>query len=366
MDEQSRLENAAYSGATNAGGAAANELTPSYRLFDSTSIALATFLGSPVAGAGLMALNYRRMGRGSNAVSAFIGGVAVTAAAIGFGYWIPQYAGGAVAIVLVVAVKNCAKALQGDAVEEHVRNGGKLASRWIASGLGLAMLALIFAGVFMVVLAREPGSKIVVGSRDDIYYSAAATKQDASTLGEALKTAGYFRDQGASVLLSKGKDGAIVSFLVKEGAWQQPEIVLGFEEIGRQIAPSVGGFPIKVRLVNSSRDTMTELIVGKVIIGTKDEIYYFGESTEAAANALGQSLKSAGFFEDRGVSTFLSKGDDGTTVSFVVVEGYWEKAANVAAFEGLVRQCASALGGLPIKLRLVNSKLEIQKEVTVS
>ena len=45
-----------------AGAAAATQPIPGHTLFDSTSVAIATFLGSPLAGTGLMALNYRRMG----------------------------------------------------------------------------------------------------------------------------------------------------------------------------------------------------------------------------------------------------------------------------------------------------------------
>jgi hypothetical protein len=366
MNEQSGSEHAAYRTTMPQGAAAGPQSIPSYRLFDSTSVALATFLGSPVAGASLMALNYRRMGKGSSATVVFILCLGVTGLAIGFGYLIPPYATTVVAVALVVSMKNAAKALQGPAVEAHICEGRALGSRWVATGLGIAYLALLFGGVLLFESVHETSSKIVVGSNDDIYYSGSATKEDATTLGEALKKVGYFHNQAASVLLSKGTDGQIVSFVVKDGIWKRPEIVAAFEEIGREIAPTVGGFPIKLRLVNTSRETLKELIVGKVIIGSKDEIYYLGGSTEAIAMALGRSFKSAGYFEDRGVSVFLSKGDDGTTVSFVLAEGSWENAENVAVFEGLVRQGASIIGGLPIKLHLVNSSLEIKREKIVN
>jgi hypothetical protein len=36
---------------------------PRYKLFDPTSVGLAAFLGSPIAGTALMGINYRRLGK---------------------------------------------------------------------------------------------------------------------------------------------------------------------------------------------------------------------------------------------------------------------------------------------------------------
>jgi hypothetical protein len=278
---------------------------------------------------------------------------------------IPSYASTAIAIGLVIAMRNIASALQGSAIEQHVRQVGNLGSRWAASGLGLAVLAVIFGGLFLFGATRQLSSKVVIGSTDAIYYSGSATKEEARTLGETLKNMGFLSDKGAGVILSKGKDGTEVSFVVSDGAWNQPEVVFAFEEIVREVAPSIGGFPIKLRLLNSGR-TMKELTVGKVIIGTKDEMYYLGSATESDASALGQALKSAGFFQDRGFMVLLSKGDDGTAISFVLAEGAWEKPEMVADFEDIVRKSATSVGGLPVQLLLPNSKMETKKVVTVS
>jgi hypothetical protein len=51
-----------------AGAATSTAPAPSYRLFDATSVFIASLLGSPVAGVTLMALNYRRMGKAQTAI----------------------------------------------------------------------------------------------------------------------------------------------------------------------------------------------------------------------------------------------------------------------------------------------------------
>ena len=53
---------------------------PSYRLYDSGSVALAALFGSPLAAGHLMALNYKRLGMGNKAPGVFALGFAVTIA----------------------------------------------------------------------------------------------------------------------------------------------------------------------------------------------------------------------------------------------------------------------------------------------
>ena len=350
-----------------AGPVAVPEPIPTYTLFDSTSVALATLLGSPVAGTGLMALNYQRLGKKNAAIAALAIGMAATGIAIAFGDRIPTYATTGVGVGLLVATSNLAKSFQGPAVQQHVLRGGPLGSRWAAAGLGLVLMVVILGGAFLVGYQLGGfGSKVVIGTKDEVFYSGSANKQDALALGQALKDAGYFLDRGVTARISKGKNGTTVDFVVQEGMWDRPDIVSGFEEIGREVAPAIGGYPIQVRLMNSTQEIKKQLTIGKVIVGAKDETYYYGSATESEANALGQSLKSAGFFRDSGLSIFLSKGDDGTAITFVVEEGAWNMPERVAAFEALVRQSAPAVGGLPIQLRFVNTRVELQKAETVN
>jgi hypothetical protein len=350
------------------GGPEPEPSLPAYTLFDSQSVTIATLLGAPIAGTILMAVNYRRLGKEVNAAVAFLAGLAVTILAIVSGNLIPTDALYALPVILLVAMRGIAQALQGSAVQQHVSQGGKLGSRWIAFGLGIGSLAVILGGLFVLLVIQQvamPSSpKVTIGTKDAVYYYGGATKEEAQRLGDKLKSMGYFGDRGVTVVLSKNRGNTVVSFAVKDGTWDEPNMVSAFEGIGSQIAPSVGGFPIQVRLTNTKLEAKKQMTVGKAIIGSKDEIYYFGTATEEDAKALGRVLKSTGYLSDKGVTVLLAKGE-GTEISFVVREGIWDKPETVAAFETLARKAASAVGGLPVKLRFVNNMLETKKEVTV-
>ena len=232
---------------------------PSYRLFDATSVFIAAFLGSPVAGVALMALNYRRLGEGKKGVATFIIGVVATALACAIGYFLPSTGSIAVGVAIAVATRGAAQYWQGAAVAQHEARGGELSSRWAATGIGLAFLAVFCAIIFAGALALGGEHRVVIGSKDEVYFVGAATKADAQALGEALKKDGYFQDHGVAVILSKDTDGTAISFVVKEGAWNDPSMIAGFQAVGQQLAPVVGGFPIKIRMVNALKQTKKEI-----------------------------------------------------------------------------------------------------------
>jgi len=351
------------------GAAPTLQPVPPYRLYDTTSIGIAAFWGSPIAGTALMAINYRRLGQHKQATWTLVAGLAGTAAAIAIGVaflpQIPSYIQVVLPVILFVITYQTGKALQGPIVQRHVAQGGELSSRWAAFGLSIvvtaALVAVIFGGFYAYYLGVAAHSTVKIGAKDNVTFSGTATKQDALKLGEALKQIGYFRDQGVSVFVAKGAGVPIVSLVVINEAWNQPDKVSAYERIGLAIAPSVGGLPIKVRLIDGSQAVKKEMNVGEVIAGTKDELYYFGSATQAEAEALARSLKTGGFFLDRGVSVFLAKGDDGTSITFICEPTIAANPGYVAQFETLVRNSAASVGGLPIQLRLANPQLDPEK-----
>ena len=347
---------------------AVQSATPSYSLFDSGAVALATLFGTPVGGASLMALNYRRLGKTGLAITTLLAGLTVTSIVIALSWNLPRSVVSPIAVVLLIAIRQIAKVAQGDAVNEHAKKGGRLGSKGLAFGSGLMYFAVIFAMVFAAASISDgaaTGSKVMIGAKDEIFYTGSASKQDAEALGAALKQSGYLSDRGVSVFLAKDNEGTVISYVAKEGSWNDASLVSSFEEITRQVAPTVGGFPVQLRLIDKQREIKARSAIGREALEGGDVIYYYGDVQESQAHALGLALKADNFFQGKGTDVFLSRHGNGTTMSFVVREGVWQDPGVVKEFEQVVRDGANAVGGLPVTLRLVTSQLDVKKDEVI-
>jgi hypothetical protein len=206
---------------------------------------------------------------------------------------------------------------------------------------------------------------VVIGTKDQVIYSGIATKANATALGNALKSNEYFQDRGVTVLLHKGIGGTAISFGVQDGVWNQAGMLSGFEELAREVASAVGGFPVQVHLVDSKMDVEETSTVGKVSFDGGDTVFYEGSATKAQARALGQQFESKGFFTGKGVDVFLTRHDDGTTLAFIVAEEVWNNPNKVSDFEAIGRDVAHMVGGLPIDMHLVNTQLQVKKDEVI-
>ena len=142
-------------------------------------------------------------------------------------------------------------------------------------------------------------------------------------------------------------------------------MVLAFGNIAQSVAPALGGYPLKVRLINGKQETEKEYMVGKKVMGANENLCYFGTATETDATALGEVFQHNRYLVNQTWDVFLTKGSDGTTISFVMTRG-WDEPAKVAIYESLVREGGPAVGGLPVRLQMVDTNLAIQKEEMVN
>ena len=339
------------------------EQIPTYKLYDSGAVALASFLGGPVPGTILMALNYRRLKRPNHAILAGLAGVGALLGGVLLGNLLPHGAAGGLAIGLSAGTWRAAQALQGPDIDRHVNNGGQLGSKWVGTGIGSLFLCVFLALIFLPEILSP--KKIAVGNLD-VYYSGSATQSDAQGLGDALTKVGFVPSSKASIFLSKSKSEApILSFVVQDGFWSRPSVVLAFGNIAQSVAPTLGGYPLKVRLINGKQEVEKEYMVGKKVMGTDENLCYFGTATEAEATALGEVFQHNQYLVNRPWDVFLTKGSDGTTISIVMTRG-WDEPAKVAIYESMVREGAPSVGGLPVRLQMLNTNLEIQKEEMVN
>lgn len=235
----------------------------------------------------------------------------------------------------------------------------RIGPKWIAFIVGGALLATVIGGEIAL---HSSDKKVAIGN-DDVYYYRRATKEDALALGDALKRIGFFDGRGTSVLLWEGGGPTVISFAVNQGAWNHPGEVSNFAEIARRIAPSVGGFPIQVHLIDAGRNIRKEFTVGKAGLG-KDAVYYFGSATLDEAKALGDALRKAGYFTGSGLAVELQKGE-GTVISFVVQQGIWDNPGAAVTLDRLVREVAPSVGQLPIEVRMLDENMAVRKVMKV-
>jgi hypothetical protein len=124
---------------------------PGYRLFSVGSVLAATLVGTPAAGAALLAVNCWRLERGGRAWVLLIMGLVAEAMTAVAGRWIlwrsfSWHMGAWVVVAMLELVwlagmQIVAVGLQAQAVERHVARGGKLERAWVALLVGILFLA---------------------------------------------------------------------------------------------------------------------------------------------------------------------------------------------------------------------------------
>jgi hypothetical protein len=114
-------------------------------LFSASAVAVAAYCGTPAAGFLLIAENYRRLGERRFVGAVLVLGIAATwleavcVLFLPFAAWLPLCIG------LLVATRLFAARAQGAFVAQHVSRGGRLGSRWVAFGAGMACLGAVLA-----------------------------------------------------------------------------------------------------------------------------------------------------------------------------------------------------------------------------
>ena len=155
------------------------------------------------------------------------------------GFYIPQ-------LIIVYAIANT---IQGHHIRRHIRDGGTVASAWRSVGIGLLCLPLVLGAVFGVAFLLEPSFGTVVEfGNDEVYYAGDATEDDARKLAGILKDIEFFGAGGASVRLESSSGQYTVSFVLVENAWDDPEIVDAFRDIGHSLAESGFSKPLTIQL----------------------------------------------------------------------------------------------------------------------
>jgi hypothetical protein len=132
---------------------------PRYKLYSPGHVAWATFLGTPIAGCVLLAMNYWRLGEPKSGRLAVVWGLVATTCLLAIAFVLPEnFPSGILPAAYTFGMFGIAKSLQGDIVARHLNSGGSTASAWRATGVGLmclgGVLALVFAVAIVLVVVK--------------------------------------------------------------------------------------------------------------------------------------------------------------------------------------------------------------------
>lgn len=240
---------------------------PTYKLHPLIGVVCATMAGSPVPGGVVLALNYWRSGRPIRAALTLVGGVVVTALVFAWLIRLPaevfEKPPNLVLLIPQVAlVYLVASVLQSRLIREHVRRGGDMASGWRSMGVALLCLPFVAGLAFGLAKAMQPdlGTLLEFGN-DEIYYAGEATEDDARRLATTLEDAGILESSGATIHVDAVGGEYSVSFIVADNSWNDPELTLGFRELGQVIAEEVFDTPLKIRLWDRELNTRKTILI---------------------------------------------------------------------------------------------------------
>ena len=217
------------------------------RAFTPGQVALATFFGGPVAGGVLMFINHRRAGQANAGLFALLVGIVLTAVLLALGIAIQSPVGNFLAIGGIVAMMQFAK------VQEPKLGPSVKASGWAAFGIGMASLVLIGGTAIGYFVMAQPPS-VDFNNGEEVQYAGGATESEARALGNLLKEEGYFDGSNAATVRVEHDHGeTVVSFVVKDGAWNDPSTTAAFQTVRHEIADKL--YPERVVIVQVCDDT---------------------------------------------------------------------------------------------------------------
>lgn len=119
---------------------------PLYRL---SAVALATFFGSPLAGAYITAHNLKAQNRADKVRNVWLLAIGILVASMVIGSWLPDGATIGLTVAQALGMQQYAKQLQGEALEGY---GGAFLSNWRAFGISLLFLLAVIVALVPVVL----------------------------------------------------------------------------------------------------------------------------------------------------------------------------------------------------------------------
>lgn len=272
---------------------------PLYSLYSPRQVALATFLGTPLAGCWLVARNFKKLGSPRSGWAILVLGLAWAAGLCGLA--IIDKLPGMVSLGSIPAMVLLMRGIQGDDLDRHTSLGGRRTSWAYAVGAGVASLAILFSVVVGVALAHalitEPPS-VAAPNGSDVSYTSGATEADAMRLRDALTEMKYF-DNPASVQVHREADRWVVTYTVQDSALRETKHGQAFADLSDEVSRrAFDGAPVDTNLIDATSTQRKRFRFEdrlRVLEVDKDQVRYRNLS-EAQAATIGRVLGAVNYF----------------------------------------------------------------------
>jgi hypothetical protein len=241
---------------------------------------------------------------------------------------------------------------------------------------GMVQSVIFFVSVAVAAIGwwsfrEKMGTRFSHNDKEAVNYTGTATEDDARKLAVVLQEEGFFDGTAEKdVLLNRSDKGTVISFVVKDGVWDDASYVRLFEGIGESAAGALGGLPLSLKLTDEKLNDKHEIVIKSPRTRYKasdmETIFLRGKATPEQGQALAEALKAAGYFTGTAVGqVILDVADSGITAGFIVQDDKWNDEAVVQFFQSLGENLKTVLGNSPLKLELLDSTMQVQKVVEI-
>lgn len=237
-------------------------VTPGCPLYPLFGVALASFLGSPLAGGWVIAANFRRAGDRGRAKWALLWGLLTTVFLVTVAILLPRSMPRSWLVVPgVVCMYHLARLRQGDIINRHVEAGGATESWLKAIGIGVLGMVVLLTPLLAWNVHRDPPWKnVAISANEVVKCRGEATAADARLLGEKLTNLGLFgTSTPKTVILDKATDRYTVSVIVEREKGKEPNAKLFAGVVVTHVKALFRAKAVVVRLVDPELQVEAEV-----------------------------------------------------------------------------------------------------------
>jgi hypothetical protein len=228
---------------------------PMYPLYSPRQMSVASFFAGPIAGAVLLAINYRRLGQARKgialAIAISVGFLGLLAIISALDVDVPRAVGVGVFFAMAALIRTSQSAIY----QSHIARQGRTGSSWHAVGAAVLSAVVTFgslAAVTIGVAAYKMGTLVEVGNCQG-YYNAGATESETRAVCQQLIDIQFIQDRQVSIKVSRLADRPVVEIVLDRAAAaaHADEVTAAAHEIAEALSAKIYNHaPVDIWLID--------------------------------------------------------------------------------------------------------------------